>query len=59
MRVSITGELDVTVYCDYQDFLDKNPGEDLMATTKAKHVDTDVRYEPDCYIMFGGECRNS
>ena len=26
-----------------------------MATTKAKHVYTDVRYEPDCYIMFGKE----
>lgn len=49
-------KLDVTVYCDYQDFLDKNPGAKIyMATTKAKHVYTDVRYEPDCYIMFGKE----
>ena len=49
-------KLDVTVYCDYQDFLDKNPGAKIyMATTKAKHVYTDVRYEPDCYIMCGKE----
>ena len=26
-----------------------------MATTKAKHVYSDVHYEPDCYIMFGKE----
>ena len=49
-------KLDVTVYCDYQDFLDKSLGAKIyMATTKAKHVYTDVRYEPDCYIMFGKE----
>ena len=49
-------KLDVTVYCDYQDFLSRNPGAKIyMATTKAKHVYTDVSYEPDCYIMFGKE----
>lgn len=49
-------DLDVTTYINYQDFLDKNPGAKIyMATTKAKHVYTDVRYEPDCYIMFGKE----
>ena len=49
-------KLDVTVYCDYRDFLDRNPGAKIyMATTKAKHVYTDVKYEPDCYIMFGKE----
>lgn len=49
-------KLDVTVYSDYQDFLDKNPGAKIyMATTKAHQVYTDVTYEPDCYIMFGKE----
>ena len=49
-------KLDVTVYSDYQDFLDKNPGAKIyMATTKGKHVYTEVSYEPDCYIMFGKE----
>lgn len=50
--------LDVTVYSDYQDFLDRNPGARIyMATTKAPNVYTDVCYEPDCYIMFGPESR--
>lgn len=49
-------KLDVTVYSDYQDFLDKNPGARIyMATTKAHQVYTDVTYDPDCYIMFGKE----
>ena len=49
-------DLDVTTYIDYQDFLKRNPGAKIyMATTKAPKVYTDVRYEPDCYIMFGKE----
>lgn len=48
--------LDVRRYMNYQDFLDKNPGAKVyMATTKARHVYTEVSYEPDCYIMFGKE----
>ena len=48
--------LDVTVYSDYRDFLDRNPGAKIyMATTKAPNVYSDVKYEPDCYIMFGKE----
>lgn len=32
-------KLDVTVYSDYQDFLDRNPGAKIyMATTKGRHV---------------------
>ena len=49
-------KLDVTVYSDYKDFLDKNPGAKIyMATTKAHKVYTEPEYEPDCYIMFGKE----
>ena len=48
--------LDVTTYIDYEDFLQKNPGAKIyMATTKAARIYTEVRYEPDCYIMFGKE----
>lgn len=48
--------LDVTVYDNYQDFLERNPGAKVyMATTKAPKIYTDVRFEPDCYIMFGKE----
>ena len=49
-------DLDVTVYIDYKDFLEINPGaKSYMATTKAEKVYTEVSYEPDCYIMFGKE----
>lgn len=49
-------QLDVTRYDDYEDFLRRNPGAKIyMATTKAKHIYTDVQYEDDCYIMFGKE----
>ena len=50
------GDLDVTVYSDFEDFLRRNPGAKIyMATTKAKKIYTEVSYEPDCYIMFGKE----
>ncbi|MDD6326823.1 MAG: tRNA (uridine(34)/cytosine(34)/5-carboxymethylaminomethyluridine(34)-2'-O)-methyltransferase TrmL [Eubacteriales bacterium] len=49
-------KLDVTIYDDYSDFLEKNPGAKIyMATTKAKQKYTDVTYEEDAYIMFGKE----
>ena len=48
--------LDVTVYSDYRDFLDRNPGAKIYyATTKAPQTYTDVQYEDDCFIMFGKE----
>ena len=49
-------DLDVTVYIDYKELQEKNPGAKIyMATTKAEKVYTEVSYEPDCYIMFGKE----
>lgn len=49
-------DLDVATYIDYEDFLEKNPGAKIyMATTKAPKTYAEVRYEPDCYIMFGKE----
>ena len=49
-------ELDVSIYDDYHDFLDKNSGGKIyMATTKAERAYTEVSYEPDAYIMFGKE----
>lgn len=49
-------DLDVTIYIDFNDFLEKNPNAKIyMATTKAPNVYTEVAYEPDCYIMFGKE----
>lgn len=56
-------KLDVRRYINFEDFLEKNPailqenaGVKLwMATTKAKHVYSDVQIGPDDYIMFGKE----
>ena len=49
-------DLDVTTYINYEDFLEKNPNAKIyMATTKAYHTYTDVKFEEDCYIMFGKE----
>ena len=49
-------DLDVTEYTGYEDFLDKNPNAKIyFATTKAKHIYSDVKFEDDCYIMFGKE----
>ena len=51
-------KLDVPVYSDFNEFLEKNSGAKLyMATTKAPNVYTNISYEPDCYIMFGPESR--
>lgn len=49
-------QLFVKTYINYEDFLEHNPGIKIyMATTKAPKIYTEVRYEPDCYIMFGKE----
>lgn len=51
-------KLEVSIYCDFEEFLEKNPGAKLyLATTKAKHVYTQVNYEPDAYLVFGPESR--
>lgn len=48
--------LDVTRYVNFQEFLEKNPNAKIwMATTKAKHIYTEVEYSPDDFIMFGKE----
>lgn len=51
-------KLDVTVYSDYEAFLERNPqapGSMYFATTKARKVYCDVEYPSDCYLMFGKE----
>ena len=49
-------QLDVTLYDNFEDFREKNPGARIyMATTKARKTYTQVCYEPDCYLMFGKE----
>ena len=49
-------QLDVRRYMNFQEFLEKNPNAKIwMATTKAKHVYSEVEFGPDDYIMFGKE----
>lgn len=51
-------KLDVEVYADFEEFLEKNPRARqrlYMATTKAEHTYTDVAFEDGDYIMFGKE----
>ena len=49
-------DLDLKVYENFQDFIQKNPNARIyMATTKARKTYADVNYEKDCFIMFGKE----
>lgn len=49
-------KLDVTRYVNFEEFRERHPGAKIwMATTKAKHVYTDVAFGPDDFIMFGKE----
>lgn len=49
-------QLDLHVYENFSDFLDKNPGCSLfMASTKAPRDYSQVKYTPESYIMFGKE----
>ena len=51
-------KLELKVYCNFEEFLEKNPGAKLyLSTTKAKKVYTEVSYAPDDYLMFGPESR--
>lgn len=48
--------LSVTRYMNFDEFKEKHPGSRIwMATTKAKHVYTDVSFHSDDYVMFGKE----
>lgn len=49
-------KLDVTRYVNFEEFKETHPNAKIwMATTKAKHVYTDVEFGPDDFIMFGKE----
>jgi tRNA (cytidine/uridine-2'-O-)-methyltransferase len=48
--------LDVNRYMNFEEFKEKHPNAKIwMATTKAKHVYTDVEFGSDDFIMFGKE----
>ena len=48
--------LDLRIYPDIHDFLDRNGAEPLwLATTKGSVRYTDVKYEEECWLLFGRE----
>ena len=48
--------LDLRVYDDYADFCEKNPDANIYyATTKGRHVYSEVKFGQNDYIMFGKE----
>lgn len=48
--------LDVHRYINFEEFKEKHPGAKIwMATTKAKHVYSEVTFGAEDYIMFGKE----
>ena len=48
--------VDLHTYRNFEEFKEKNPNAKIwMATTKAKHVYSDVEFGPDDFIMFGKE----
>lgn len=51
-------QLDVTIYDDFKDFLEKNTdcaGKLYMFTTKSRQSYCDVSYPEDAWLMFGKE----
>ncbi len=48
--------LDLKCYENFEKFIVENPDAHIyMATTKARKTYADVKYEKDCFIMFGKE----
>lgn len=51
-------KLDITYYDSLQDFFEKTAADNpkyYYFTTKGKNVYSDVKYEDNCYILFGRE----
>ena len=49
-------QIDLHLYEDWQDFLQKNPGTRLvMASTKGRIIYSDFQYKPNDFLVFGKE----
>ncbi len=49
-------DVDLVIYDDYEDFLEKNPNINIYyATTKAQRFYTEVEFKVNDFIMFGKE----
>lgn len=47
----------IKYYDSFEEFEVKNPGEYHLFSTKATSLYTDVRYEENCYLIFGKETK--
>jgi tRNA (cytidine/uridine-2'-O-)-methyltransferase len=48
--------LDVTIYKDWSDFLDRNPGAEMFfLSTKANKLYWECPYTDNCFLVFGNE----
>lgn len=49
-------DIDLKCYDNFEHFMKENPDAHIfMATTKARKTYADVKFEKDCFIMFGKE----
>lgn len=50
--------LDITYYESQEEFFEKNKGKSFYyATTKGQNIYSDVKYDDDCYLVFGKETK--
>ncbi len=48
---------DIRIYRNLEDFLEKNSGQFIFASTKGRIRYTDIKYSDNCYIFFGKETK--
>ena len=48
---------DIRVYRNLEDFMEKNSGQFIFASTKGRIRYTDIKYSDNCYIFFGKETK--
>jgi tRNA (cytidine/uridine-2'-O-)-methyltransferase len=48
---------DINIYKNLDDFMSKNSGQFVFASTKGKILYTDFHYEDNCYLFFGKETK--
>lgn len=48
---------DIRIYRNLEDFMEKNSGQFIFASTKGRIRYTDIKYSDNCYIFFGKETK--
>lgn len=50
-------KVEIIKYDSIDEFFTNNKGPFYFASTKSKHIYSEVKYEDDCYILFGKETK--